>query len=633
MTLGRTRRLWNRLTHNGATLLCLVSCASPALAGDNCPDATEARQAFYGDLHIHTGVSADAAIFGTTNRPADAYQFARGETIPIRQQLGSGPATPAQLARPLDFAAVTEHAENLGAVSLCQNPDSPLYDRAECQRVRAPNRADDMAMMSQDIGEKFHAMYSESLCGPGGERCNPAAIEPWKEIQRAAAQFDAPCEFTTFVGYEYSPTPGGAKVHHNVIFRGEDVIPLPIAWNEAPSVYGMWERLDAECAGAGTGCEVITIPHNSNLSNGRMFRLDYDGESDPKEQARLARLRARIETVTEMFQFKGQSECRNGLWNVLGATDEFCEYEDYRGWGGHAPASCVGDEIGVGALQNQGCVSRQDFVRTALASGIAEQQRIGVNPFKFGFIGSTDAHDGTAGDTDEWVHDEIARPAKRFEQGRDSSGGLAGVWAEENTRAAIFDAMRRRETFATSGPRMQVRFFGGWALPSDLCSAPDLASRGYAQGVPMGGDLAPRPESASPRFVVSAVADPGTTKHPGGLLQRAQIVKVWPGPGDELHQKVVDVAGGPNTASVDLATCTPSGSGATTLCGVWQDPDFDPAQGAAYYARVLENPSCRNTGWACANAGPEDRPAFCARDDVAKRGQERAWTAPIWFTP
>ena len=241
--------------------------------------------------------------------------------------------------------------------------------------------------------------------------------------------------------------------------------------------------------------------------------------------------------------------------------------------------------------------------------------------------------DGTAGDTDEWVHDGIARPAKRFEQGRDSSGGLAGVWAEENTRAAIFDAMRRRETFATSGPRMQVRFFGGWALPSDLCSAPDLASRGYAQGVPMGGDLAPRPESASPRFVVSAVADPGTTEHPGGLLQRAQIVKVWPGPGDELHQKVVDVAGGPNTASVDLATCTPSGSGATTLCGVWQDPDFDPAQGAAYYARVLENPSCRNTGWACANAGPEDRPAFCARDDVAKRGQERAWTAPIWFTP
>ena len=256
-----------------------------------------------------------------------------------------------------------------------------------------------------------------------------------------------------------------------------------------------------------------------------------------------------------------------------------------------------------------------------------------MNPFKFGFIGSTDAHDGTAGDTDEWVHDGIARPAKLFESGRDSSGGLAGVWAEENTREALFDAMRRRETFATSGPRMRVRFFGGWALPSDLCSAPDLATRSYAQGVPMGGDLKPSLESTAPRFVVSAAADPGTKGHPGGLLQRAQIVKVWAGPGDALHQRVFDVAGGPNEASVDPATCTPSGPGATTLCAVWQDPEFDPTQGAAYYARVLENPSCRSTGWACANTRAGDRPTYCARDDIKKQGQERAWTAPIRYTP
>jgi hypothetical protein len=495
-----------------------------------------------------------------------------------------------------------------------------------------------MAVMSQDLGEKFQAMYSEALCGKQGERCAAAVAAPWQEVQQAAARFDDRCEFTTFVGYEYSPTPGGSKVHHNVIFRGAEVIEAPIPWNLEPSVYRMWQRLDAECIRAGTGCDVLTIPHNSNLSNGRMFRLDYDGEQDPKRQAALARLRARIEPVVEIFQFKGQSECRNGLWNVLGATDELCGYEDYRGWGGAEPESCVGNEVGTGALAGKGCVSRQDFARSALASGLAEQRRIGVNPFKFGFIGSTDAHDGTAGDTDEWLRDGISRQPPRFEWGRDSSGGLAAVWAEENSRDAIFDAMKRRETFATSGPRMSVRFFGSWELPNDICAQHDLVAQAYRQGVPMGGDLAPRPvhpgqPAAAPSFVVSAAADPGTPKRPGGRLQRAQIIKVWAGEGDELHERVYDVAGGPNEAGVDLTTCTPTGSGATTLCGQWQDPEFDAAQGAAYYARVVENPSCRNTGWACVNAAPDARPTLCTDPAIPKQGQERAWTAPIWYSP
>ncbi|MBW2363193.1 MAG: DUF3604 domain-containing protein [Deltaproteobacteria bacterium] len=621
------------MAHLGFRLAALLFLATPDVTGAaECPDNDPERQAFFGDLHIHTAVSADAYLFGTTNRPNDAYRFARGETLEVRQQSGTLPPKPARLERPLDFAAVTDHAEALGAVSLCTTPGTEEYGSALCRRVREPQAPKNLVELSQGIGAKFQDMYSSELCGEDGARCAAAAASPWKEARNAAAQANDPCEFTAFVGYEYSPTPDNAKVHHNVIFRSEAVIGLPIPWNVEPSVYAMWQRLESECTDAGTGCDVLTIPHNSNLSNGRMFRLDYDGETDPAKQADLARLRARIEPVVEIFQFKGDSECRNGLWNVLGTTDELCEFEKFRKWQGAEHEDCK-DGVGVGALSGKGCVSRQDYARTALASGLAEQRRIGVNPFKFSFIGSTDAHDGSAGDTDEWVRDGIARQPAPYDPGRDTSGGLAAVWSEENTRESLFDAMQRRETFATSGPRMSVRFFGGWHLPEDLCSHRDLVAQGYAKGVPMGADLPARKSDAAPRFVVSAASDPGTKKHPSGLLQRAQIIKVWAGEGAEFHQQVFDVAGGENDASVNLDTCTPKGKGATTLCGVWQDPNFKPEEGATYYARVVENPSCRHTGWACANTGPGEKPAFCADASIAKQGQERAWTAPIWYSP
>jgi hypothetical protein len=335
---------------------------------------------------------------------------------------------------------------------------------------------------------------------------------------------------------------------------------------------------------------------------------------------------------------------------VLGASDEFCEFEKYRDWQGAKFEDCK-KEVGNGALVGEGCVSRMDYVRSTLPVGIAEEKRIGVNPFKFGFIGSTDAHDGSAGDTEEAVHDGTQRIYTAQEPARQTAGGLAAVWAEENTRESIFKALARRETFATSGSRMQVRFFGGWQYEKPICEQENWVQQAYANGVAMGSDLPLAPskapmvgsrsegdsyaEGVAPSFVVSALADPGTVGNPGNLLQRVQIIKVWPGQGDQVHQAVYDVAGGDTQATVDLASCQANGIGATSLCAIWRDPDFDQTLGAAYYARVLENPSCRHTQYSCVNpvVSKEAIPSFCNDKSMAKTQQERAWSSPIWYVP
>ncbi|MGE4649880.1 MAG: DUF3604 domain-containing protein, partial [Myxococcota bacterium] len=283
-------------------------------------------------------------------------------------------------------------------------------------------------------------------------------------------------------------------------------------------------------------------------------------------------------------------------------------------------------------LGGKGCRSRLDFARYALIEGLREAERISVNPYRFGMIASTDIHTGTPGATDEWALETLSeRPPSVGE----NLGGLAAVWAEENTREALFDALQRREVFGSSGPRMTVRFFGGWDYPEDLCGAGDLVSRGYAQGVPMGADLPPRGEGdAGPVFAVSALRDAGTPAHPGGLLQRVQIVKGWAETDGTFHQQVVDVAGDKdNAASVDLSTCEPKGPGSEQLCAVWRDPDFDPDKRAVYYVRVLENPSCRFLGYLCRDVSADERPLACEDDRIPKVIQERAWTSPIWYTP
>jgi hypothetical protein len=332
---------------------------------------------------------------------------------------------------------------------------------------------------------------------------------------------------------------------------------------------------------------------------------------------------------------------------VLGDPDELCAFEKFENFAFRRQGDDGGQDCYDGAFADSvphlgpDCVSPRSYVRYALTEGLREEERLGVNPFKFGLMASTDTHNGLAGGVEErsWPgHLGIADADLSSRASLDPSvygnasngpGGLIGVWAEENSREAIFDAMERKEVFGTSGPRIRPRLFGGWGLPADLCTATDAVERADAAGVPMGGDLPMRTASA-PSFFAAAQRDPSRR---GGLLERIQIIKGWVDEQGQLAQRVYDVAGAADTgASVDLATCEPRGAGFDSLCGVWRDPDFDAAQRAVYYARVVENPSCRYNQWQCVTAG-ESAPAECANPELVRSIRERAWTSPIWYTP
>jgi hypothetical protein len=627
-----------------------------------CLDRDPRRQAFFGELHVHSTLSMDAWLADVRNGPDETYRFGKGEEVLLPPLDAEGRGTrPARLERALDFVALTDHADFQGEVALCTRPGSAVYETEACRVFRgeggdtappafgaknAMSLGARMSKLSSALdAEMQHTKRSDELCGPDGEICRTAMRTVWEEQQAAAERhYDrtAACRFTTFHAYEYTATPGLAKIHHNVIFRNAAVPKAPIPWIDVPDVYDLWTRLREECRDAGTGCDVLTIPHNSNLSNGNMFAVT--GRDLPLEAQRArAMLRADLERLAEISQIKGDSECRNGMYGVIGATDEFCGYEQWRG----PQFEDCREGVGKGALMDQGCVSRTDFLRYSLLEGLREERRLGVNPYKLGLIAATDSHNANPGDVEEysypgWMGTVDSTPALRLAappgpvtltyNAMSSPGGVAGVWAEENSRDAIFDAMMRRETFGTSGPRMTARFYGGWNLPADLCGAPDLARRGDALGVPMGGDLPPRPEgAAAPSFVVSALRDAGIPEHPGGLLQRVQIVKGWVDAQDGFHQVVHDVAGGANGADVDPATCTPRGEGHESLCAVWTDPDFDPAQAAVYSVRVLENPSCRWSARQCLELPETERPPACRDPKIPTTIQERLWTSPIWY--
>jgi hypothetical protein len=608
-----------------------------------CADHDPLRKAYFGDLHVHTALSYDAWTYNVRTTPEQAYAFARGKPLllPPLDANGNG-TTVAQIDRPLDFAAVTDHSEYLGETSLCTTPGTTAYDSQTCADYRPPMGFYNVFGIGIPLGGR-----SQNLCGPDGSVCTNAAMPVWKRIQQAAADNydDAPrCEFTTFVAYEYTLTPLGSNLHRNVIFRSDKVLDAPVTFYDAPAPTNLWQQLQAQCIDAHDGCDVLAIAHNANLSNGNMFVPEYPGASDPTSQEQQAALRAAMEPLLEMTQTKGDSECTNGLTSYPSAPDELCDYEKT-----YPPplTDCGPTGTGSGAFIGGGCTSVNDFARGALKTGLLEEIRLGANPYRLGFIGGTDTHNGTPGAVLErsWRGhggDNDDTPKKELTGGtgptplRGNPGGLAGVWAEENARDSIFDALRRRETFGTSGPRIQVRFFGGWGYPANLCAQPDLVSRGYAGGVPMGGVLPKRPEATSaPVFAVSAAADPGTAATPGTPLQQVQIIKGWVDSTGLPQERVYVVAGDPNNgASVDTGTCALSGNGFSTLCGVWTDPDFDPTSHAFYYARVVEDPSCRWSTWLC-NSLPADQQAAdnCDNLGVPKAIQERAWASPIWYTP
>jgi hypothetical protein len=618
----------------------LSGCFAAPPAEPPCAQRNPLRNAYFGDLHVHTRNSFDAYLWDTRTTPMQAYRFARGESLALAPLDANGNGTrTVQLARPLDFAAVTDHSEFLGEVESCTTPSSPTYDSANCQLFRSASvRA--FTNFGVKVTSSRPARFPD-VCGPNNGVCRQAAGDVWERIQAAAAAAYERCTFTAFIAYEYSRSPGGSTMHRNVIFRN-DRVPFPISAFEQPTPQGLWRELKAACQDTGTGCDVLAIPHNSNESNGHQFLVEYPGAQTLDDERAQAQLRAAMEPLVEVYQHKGNSECFNGISGIVGAPDEQCEFEKRRQ--GTVP-DCM-DRTGQQGAAGVGCVSKLDYVRGALLAGLQEQDRIGINPYRLGFIGSTDTHNGTPGFTDEWSWighqgNQDAAPADQLGGGAITDGGilfspgaLAGVWAEENSRSSIFEALRRKETFATSGTRISVRVFGGWELPPDMCTDPNMIQTGYARGVPMGGILpAPPAVPSAPTFAIAALRDPGTTDHPGTALQRLQVIKGWIDAG-AWHQQVYDVAGDANNgASVDLASCAPHGPGAEELCTVWTDPNFDPARRAFYYVRVLENPACRWNTWLCNRLPAEKRPPACDDPTAPKTIQERAWTSPIWYEP
>ncbi|MEL6345965.1 MAG: DUF3604 domain-containing protein [Myxococcota bacterium] len=578
---------------------------------DRCDHYLSDRQAFFGDLHVHTALSLDAATQETRTRPDEAYAFAMGEPLSVQpfDEKGQGTRT-LQLERPLDFAAVTDHAELLGEVEICSNPDLEGYASLTCRMYRNRPRAAFFWMnMRMSFGKSMR------LCGPGRLRCQSASQRPWDEIQAAAAAWNrdtGDCDFTTFVGYEWTGARDGKNLHRNVIFRGADVPALPIDFYAAPAAPELWAKLNDQCTG---DCDFIVIPHNSNLSDGQMFLAPTT--------ATEARIRADAERLVEIMQHKGASEC----WP--GSPDEHCGFEalPYRTFTEKFTAfrpKPPGPSVG--------------WVRPTLTAGLRFEADLGVNPYVFGLIGSTDTHLGAPGLAAEEGfpgHGGAGRPADASVRMPDdvefNPGGLVGVWAEENSRDSLFTAMKRRETFATSGPRMQVRLFAG-DLEDDLCDRPNRIGHLYQTAAPMGSTIdAP----AAMRLLVEASADPRSRP-----LQQVQIVKGWLD-GDAPREQVFDAIVAETPGAVDPDTCEASGGGATVLCTVWTDPTYDPAERAVYYARILEAPSCRWSQRLCrahdvqcdgTDASVGGMEACCA-ETHQPIVQERAWSSPIWVRP
>jgi hypothetical protein len=606
-----------------------------------CADQNPLRNAYFGDLHVHTGFSFDAWTYEVRVRPRDVYRFATGETVMLPPLDAKGEGTrPVSLSRPLDFVAVTDHAEYLAEIRGCTDPESEVYATTMCVEYRAGGQ-DSVYQFGLPLADTMPTRFEE-LCGDGAMDCPVVAAGVWSEIQDAAETYydrSSTCGLTTFVAYEYSGTPLVRNAHRNVIFRNAEVPAMPTSYFDQPDVWKLWERLQAECIDAEGSCDVLAIPHNPNWSNGAMFYPEYPGAQTVEEERARAEFWARMEPVLEVFQHKGDAECKNGFEAFMGA-DEYCDFEKLR------PVfdDCK-DTLGFGATAGIGCVSWRDFYRYVLVDGLKEEGRIGANPFKLGVIAGTDTHAGLAGNTAEATYpghlgdrdaapvDRLARPAGTPGGVLENPGGLTGIWAVENSRDALFEALRRKEVFGTSGPRIIPRFFGGWSYEDSLCDAGGWLQKAYSDGVPMGGDLPAPPSGATaPVFVLQADGDP---TEEGAPLARLQIIKGWVDSGGKKHTKVFDVvvADDIEAMSVDVTTCERTAVGFASACNVWSDPEFDPTVPAVYYARILEAPSCRWSTYLCNSLSPEEQPETCSDPEIKKVVHERAWTSPIWYTP
>ena len=602
-----------------------TSSEEPQLSSSSAPETTSAipsgynteRNAYFGDLHVHTMYSFDAFIFGTTSSPDDAYEFAKGGTL-------THPAGfDMSLDTPLDFYGVSDHAFYLGVLRQMADPSTEISKHPAAAGMSTLGGSDDR-------GSKFRAILAFMGSGRGEEINDPSIRkEAWDDIVASANRHNDPGNFTAFVAYEYTAsTTDSGNLHRNVIFRDDIAPELPFSRLDSSNPEDLWAWMDNNRA---NGIESLAIPHNSNGSNGSMFMLT-DNAGRPIDDA-YANLRMRNEPLVEITQVKGTSDTHP----ALSPNDEWADFEimPFR-----IATSLYSEPNG-------------SYVRQAYLNGLKMQAEGGVNPYKLGVIGSSDTHNASyAGDEDDYwskvgLRDAdgvlrgsvpLSEPRANGELYADTyfntwgAAGLAGVWAEENTRAAIYDAFRRKETFGTSGTRMKVRFFAGNDLPE--LDDEDLIGKAYGGGVPMGGDLIAN-AAENPSFIAWVAKDPNSAS-----LQRLQIIKGWVEDG-EAQELVFDVAcsdGGSidptshrcadNGAQVNLSDCSISeGLGAAELKARWQDPSYDPNQHAIYYVRALENPTCRWSTWDAIRAG------VAPRSDLPATIQERIWSSPIWITP
>jgi hypothetical protein len=609
--------------------------------GAVCAAPNPLRNVYFGDLHLHTRNSFDAYIFNVRATPEDAYVYAKGGTIKHAMgfdlRLNSGA---------LDFLAVTDHAEYLGVLHAIDTPGTGYSKVPYARDLFGTERAKVLGAFE---------IFADSLT-TGKRRPDlsdmSAPTSAWQETIRSAERNNDPGRFTTFIGYEYTSIPGVRNLHRNVVFSGSKAPALPFSALESQNPEDLWRWLDQQRA---QGVEALAIPHNSNGSDGTMFeRTMWNGQ--PIDRA-YAELRARNEPLVEITQVKGASE----TMPLLSPNDEFAGFE------------LMTSYIGVSKA-----ITRFDggYVRDALKRGLEIQSRVGINPYKMGFIAGSDSHNAAGAFEEDNYFSKVGvldgAPQQRgsvppadykswaeFDAAGKTlplsstwgSAGLTGVWAEENTRASLFTAMRRKETFGTSGPRIRVRMFAGYGLKGLNLATNAGVRTAYAKGVPMGGDLVGQSIDRGTRKSVNQNVDTGGRKPEflviamrdlrSAPLQRIQIVKGWVDSTGKSFEKIFDVAcadGGKvnpatarcpdNGATVDPATCAFSkDKGDAQIQGEWTDPEFDPKQNAFYYARVLENPTCRWSTWDALRAGVEPNPK------LSRTIQERAYTSPIWFVP
>ena len=593
-------------------------------------------QVYFGDTHVHTNLSNDAYAMGDhTLGPDEAYRFAKGEVVTMH----SGMKT--RLRRPLDFLMVADHANNMGVMARIAARDPLLLETEEGQ-AWLKRLEDNDVDIGKALDSDFYGFRNAVMTvfyNTGGKNnlwnyfAEPRAAPEfrrsvWDENIASAEKHNEPGRFTALIGYEWTAAERGA-IHRNVVFRdGADRVSqvLPFSRNDSGDPEDLWAYL--EDYAAKTGGDAIAIPHNANISGGATFaNVNFNG--DPLSQE-YAKTRARWEPLNEVTQYKGDGEA----YPPLSPDDEFADYETWHSWAGPNTTNITFNEEWYE-------LKKGDFTRPALKRGLALKAELGTNPFKFGMIGSTDSHTSLAAAEEDnfWGTYSLYEPNtfRSLFQSEFAASGYAAIWATENTREALFAAMRRKETYATTGSRMRVRFFGGWDYSDEDVYSSKLAEIGYQVGVPMGGDLSTAPDGEAPRFLIRAVKDPD-----GANLDRVQVIKGWRSSDGALKEQVYDVAVSDGReipdegkveavgSTVDIENLSYTNSiGDPELAVVWSDPDFDASVDAFYYVRVIEIPTPRWSAY--------DRKFFQnearVREGFPLTTQERAYTSPIWYTP